>query len=52
MFGEGPNSINRDFNITSQSSYVGIGRDGTIVSTSRRSGKNWTNTLDGLQASS
>ena len=50
MFGEGPASINRDYNIRSQSSYVGIGRDGTIISTSRNSGKNWTNILDGLSA--
>ena len=53
VFGEGPASINRDYNIRSQSSYVGIGRDGTIVASSGGgSGKNWTNILDTLQSSS
>ena len=53
VFGEGPASINRDYNIRSQASWVGIGRDGTIVSSSGSGGgKNWPNILGELQASS
>ena len=53
VFGEGPASLTRDYNIRSQSSYVGIGRDGVIVASSGGgSGKNWPNILDALRASS
>ena len=53
VFSEGPGSLTRDYNIRSQASWVGIGRDGTIVSSSGSGGgKNWPNILGELQASS
>ena len=49
MFGESGPEVLRDFGIHSQASWVGIGRDGTIVGSSGGgSGKNWPSILQQL----
>ena len=54
IFAEGPASLVRDYNVRSQSSWVSIGRDGTIV---RRRGYGsdgasfWRGVLDTLRSS-
>ena len=54
VFAEGPPSLVRDYNVRQQSSWVAIGRDGTIV---RRRGYGadgasfWRGVLDALRAS-
>ena len=54
VFAEGPPALVRDYNVRQQSSWVAIGRDGTIV---RRRGYGsdgasfWRGVLDALRAS-
>ncbi|MXW30344.1 MAG: hypothetical protein F4Z88_06320 [Chloroflexi bacterium] len=54
IFAEGPASLVRDYNVRSQSSYVGIGRDGAILSR-RGYGADgasfWRGVLDTLRSS-
>ena len=46
MFGESGPDVLRDFGIRSQATWVGIGRDGTIVGSSGGgSGKHWPSIL-------
>ena len=53
VFGEGPASLARDYNVRSQSSWTAIGRDGAIVR-SRGYGADgasfWRGVLDQLRA--
>ena len=53
VFGEGPSSLVRDYNVRSQSSWTAIGRDGAIVRT-RGYGADgasfWRSVLDALRA--
>lgn len=51
VFAEAGPDTPRDYNIRSQATYIGIGRDGTIAASSAGgSGKNWSSILDQLSA--